>query len=169
RSGGEGCRPASQVEVADVFDGLTGDRAVTSVLLEVHAVHAPGITQVRVRPQHQSVDDAEHRGVRADAETERDDRAEREPWGTSKSADGVADVLLQVVEPWYRPQLARLLVDPGHVAEAASRGPVGLRRVVARRACIALELCAMELQLLPQFGVEAVASKPVEDSCTRFT
>jgi hypothetical protein len=36
------------------------------------------IAKIRVRPEHQTIDDAEHRDVGADAERERDDRSRRE-------------------------------------------------------------------------------------------
>ena len=54
---------------------------------------------VRQRPQQDAVDDAEHRGVRAQAQREHQRHAGREPGASPQAADGVAQVTAQVAEP----------------------------------------------------------------------
>ena len=48
---------------------------------------------IRKRPKHHGVDDAEHRGVGADAERQRDDRDGREARRSAQATRGIAHIL----------------------------------------------------------------------------
>ena len=66
-------------------------------LLRVHDAHQAIGLRKRQRLEQHAVDDAEDRGVGADAERQRDDRGEREGRRGAKLSRGVADVVPEVV------------------------------------------------------------------------
>jgi len=51
--------------------------------------------RIRQRPEHHTVEHAEHRGVRADAERKRQHGHDREAFVLQQHADGVAEILNQ--------------------------------------------------------------------------
>ena len=63
--------------------------------LEIDAVNSPGIAQHGIRPEHQPIDDAEHRGVGADAQRQRRDHPERKSWRATDTPERITNVLLQ--------------------------------------------------------------------------
>ena len=62
------------------------------------AMDAMGVAEIRRGAQQQLVHDAEHRGVRTDPEAEGRDDRDRESGLQTKAADGVLEIVLQVVE-----------------------------------------------------------------------
>jgi len=56
------------------------------------------VLQVRVRSEHQPIDDAEHRGVGADSKRQRDDHRHREPRRLPQPAQGVLEILAEIVK-----------------------------------------------------------------------
>ena len=103
----------------------------------------------KVTKQH-SVDDAEHRGIRADAQRERDHDGSSESNVASEHACRVARVLQQIVDESQAPHRASLLFIVGHVAK---RSPfaVGVQR----------EQVAMMAQFFIQLGGEMITSQPI--------
>src|SRR6185437_8315109 len=86
-------RPPNEVEVPR--DRRAGIDLSLSVYRPAHvdAMHACGIVQVRGRPEHEPVDDAEHCGVRAEPEREREHDAKREARFRTQDAERVSDIL----------------------------------------------------------------------------
>ncbi len=79
-------------------------------------------------------------------------------------AQGVADVLLRLIEPREGPPLPRLLPHRGHVPEPP---PGRVRRLLRGRPArhrVPLEALPMEAQLVRELAVERVASQPVPRS-----
>ena len=74
---------------------------------EIEARGAVGRIQVRRRPEEQAIDDAEHRRVGADAESEGGDDADREAGLEAKPAQRVAQILGEAAPPFRAP----LLID----------------------------------------------------------
>jgi hypothetical protein len=62
---------------------------------EIHAVHTVRVAQVRWLAEQQSVDNAEHRGVRADPQSERDDDSGREARASADTADGIPKLVVE--------------------------------------------------------------------------
>jgi hypothetical protein len=96
-------------------NGKNGVRAYSAAIgrLEIDAMDASRIAEIRIRPEHQLVDDVEHRCVRANTETERDYDRGREAWIATETAQCVARILLKMVEPRDRPGIARRFVNRG--------------------------------------------------------
>jgi hypothetical protein len=66
-------------------------------------VHAAGIVEILRRAEHQSIDDAEHRRVRTNAESEREDDRRGEARLGAHTAERVADR-----ERYHQIQFSRL-------------------------------------------------------------
>ena len=98
---------------------------------QVH--HVFRVLHVQV-PEEQAVDDAEQRGVDADADGEDEHGHDGEPRASSHQAGAVANVLPQGLEPVPGGADAIVLARPCHVAEGNARAPAGL---VPRNAAIA--------------------------------
>src|SRR5205823_3267699 len=107
-----------------------------------HDVEAPDAlrrSQERRRPEEQSVDDAEHRGVRADAETEREYDRDGESRLETESAQCVPEILSARAPP-FGPTLLpdERAIDGGESLARAldvAEPPLGLlARFVARHA-----------------------------------
>jgi hypothetical protein len=125
-----------------------------------------GIAEVREWAQHQLVDDVEHRGVRADAQTERHHDGSGESGAAAKAAERVSDVLLEIVEPGDGPPVARIFAYASDVAKLPSRG---LPRVSPSHGTrVALEVLAVEPQLVAQLSIQPISATPIEESSEPF-
>jgi hypothetical protein len=82
----------------------------------------------RRRPQQHGVDDAEDRGVEADADRQRQDHHGAESGTPAQHAQGVADVLPQLIDPDRHPDGACVLFDPCDAAEGFERLGARIRR-----------------------------------------
>ena len=80
---------------------------------------------MRRRPEHQPIDDAEHRGVRADAECERGDDGEREARTRAQSATSVAQIAHRVLEQMHAARISRFFFHAIEAAEGEARAPRG--------------------------------------------
>src|ERR1041385_8245370 len=91
------CRPALNVLVSRV---LIAARAFLSSegLERVDAVGCRWILHQGRRSEKQPIDDAEHRGIRADSEAEGRHHRDRETRLHAQAANGVAQILLQALE-----------------------------------------------------------------------
>ena len=104
-----------------------GRPASTAGRRDASRLHRAG----RRRAKQQTVDDAEHRRVRADAESERENDRDGEPRLCLEPARGVAKVLRENVDQREAARVARVVLDAIESAEAEPRAPFGL---VARNA-----------------------------------
>ena len=85
----------AQIEVARVLEDGTSGRPAVDRGLEVDAIDCARVAQIRKRPQHEPIDHAEHRGVGADAEPERQNDGDREPRRSTEPPECVPKVLMQ--------------------------------------------------------------------------
>ena len=117
----QGHRAVRQEHVRKVFqgDGLLAD------------AHDGAGIRVRQRPQQDAVDDAEHGGVRPDAQREDEHHGGREAGTSPQAADRVAQVAPQIVEPAPAPCAADPF--PTHDRTPEPRRP---RRIVRREAAL---------------------------------
>ena len=100
--------------------------------------------------QHRGVDEAEDRGVRADAESERRDRREREARALSKDTTGVPHVPGELFDQAGPANIAALVL---HLIEAAEleAGPPARVRLAHARPHVVRDLA---LDVIAQLGVE---------------
>jgi len=101
----------------------------------------------RQRAQEQGVDQAEDRGVGADAERQRKRRDEREDRARYQHPGRVPQVTSEVFHMTGPAHIAAPFLDLGHTAESAQSGMAGLARGHARRDVLRDELIEMEGQL----------------------
>src|SRR5262249_51790020 len=104
-------------------------------------------------------DDADDRGVRADAEREREHRHQREAGIARHPAQAVARVLSQVLEPAPAPRVAALLAQDRRVAEPPARGRVRLVGRDAGGARVRGAQVEVEAHLLGEIAVEAPSAQ----------
>ena len=102
-------------------------------------------------PQHERLVDLEQRGIRADAERQRQQRDEREDGRVTQGAQRVSQVARQIVEPTPPALVAAAFEDRVQRAEFATRPA---RRLVGRNA-FGFELRGALLQVERQFLREA--------------
>ena len=100
---------------------------------EVDEMRAIGVAQHRRGAEQQTIDDGEHRRVRADAESERDDDRGREGGTRAQSTNRVAEIVPQRIEE-RRISLVRVahMTDSTHSDATVTTSPS--RSVTARRA-----------------------------------
>ncbi len=106
----------------------------------------------RHRPQHDRFEQAEDRGVRADAERERQDDDRGEPGIAPERAQRVAHVLVDLFQSRPRPHRARRFFRQRDVAERDQRLPA---RFVRRHAAIDVVL-HFALEVIADVRLEAV-------------
>ena len=85
----------------------------------------------RQRPEHDGVDDAEHRGVCGDADRQRQRTRGRETGRFAQLSNGKSQVGEEVLNPGPRPDVSRLFFNARDVPELAARLSDG---VVSRNA-----------------------------------
>ncbi len=90
-----------QIQKAGVLVHTPGVLTVPIKGGEVHPVHRRWIPQVGERPQHQPVEDPEHRGIGPDAEPEGENDGDGEGGRTTKAPQGVAGVPMDRIEPGH--------------------------------------------------------------------
>ena len=113
----------------------------------------------RQRLQHRRVHDAEHDGVGADAEGQREDGDGGEAGRGTQRADRVADVLPQLVEPADRTCVALRLLGLLDAAEGAARGEA---RLLGRQALadeVVFELAQVGRHLAGQLALGAAGTQ----------
>ncbi len=98
--GVQGRGPALEVLVSRVVDVASEVLLAVEGADEVDAVHAVSIGEERRRPEEQSIGNAEHCRVGADAEGQRDHDRRCEAGLPAQAADRVANVLPEGVEHW---------------------------------------------------------------------
>jgi hypothetical protein len=104
--------------------------------------------------QHDPVDEAEHRGVGADAKAERQDGGEGEAGGLHEGADAEAEIEQQVLQPPPAAALAGLLLQAGDVAELPLGGVARLLRGQAVGLPVGRALLEVETHLLGHVAFE---------------
>ena len=123
---------------------------------------------VRQRLEQHAVDDAEHRGVGADAQAQHQDGDQREPRLTPERSRRIAHRACGPVEPQQPALLAALLA---HALDAAEPRPGAAARLVGRHALVhqvpGLEV-EMELQLGVELLVELLARCRHARTCRRI-
>ena len=75
---------------------------------------------IRQRTEQQAVDDAEQRGVRADAQREHEHHRAREAGAAPQAAGGVAHVAPQIVEPPPAPDITGAFANQGRVPQPST-------------------------------------------------
>ena len=126
RALGERARFAREIQIASILNGSHLDSVSAVRVFEIDAIHARRIAQIRERPEHQPVDDAEHRGVRANAECERGDDGEGESGARAQSADGVAQIAHRILEQLHAARIAGFFLYAIDAAEGQTRATLGL-------------------------------------------
>src|SRR3954463_8076606 len=96
-------------------------------------MNARRVSEVGERPEHELVDHVEHRGVGADAEAERENDGRGEAGFPPETADRIANVLLEIVEPGDRPPIASAFPNPGDIPKTAVRNVRGI--LFSRASC----------------------------------
>ena len=120
-------------------------------------MHRARIAQKRRRTEQQPVDDVEHRGIRTDAETEREHDADREARLRAKPAHRIADVGERGLDQRGAARVTALVLRAFDAAECQPREANGL---VARDAVrlvslgVALDVGA---QLLVEIALDGAA------------
>ena len=125
-------------------------------ILLIEADQLPGLL-IRQRRQQDRLDDAEHGGRAADAETERGHDHRREAGASAELPERVAQILNALLDPAEAVQLVDILPREGGIAEPAPRGD---GRLVWRHALaeIALgEQVEVGVDLQPCLLVQAAA------------
>ncbi len=162
----------ARVEGADVVERVVALskldelRAVDRKLIEPQ-LREPAADQnelararIRQRPKQHAVDDAEDRGVGADAERQREHGDDREAGRARQSANRVARVLRELVQPLAAPHVARDFANGRDIAEVAARVATRVaRRLAARDAVLHIHL-EMRSNLGVQLGVSRAAALP---------
>ena len=132
--------------------------AVGAVVLAAGLVARPLLPQddqlvaalVGQRLEEHAVDDAEDRGVGADAERHRQDDDEREAWRLEERACPVAHVLHERLGGAHEPRVADVIF---HTADVAERGDRRAARLIARHAGADV-LVGLHVEVEAHFGVE---------------
>ena len=133
---------------------------------EAHDAIGVGIGQ---RPQQHRIDDAEDRGVRADAECERQHREGRERTRASHGAEGVAHVLCELFERHPPPGVAAGLAQQQFIAKAAAGRRARLFRARAGTAMLLLAQFAMQPHFFAQVEIEAPATEQHAQSAEKHS
>src|SRR5262249_15214789 len=107
---GERMGPARQIDVARVLEDELGAGLALLGARQIDAIDGRRVAQKGRGPEHHPIDDAEHRGIGADSETERDHHRAGEPWPRSKGADRVTSVLDQHLDERHAARRAALLL-----------------------------------------------------------
>jgi hypothetical protein len=157
---GEARRAALEVQVAGVRKDIIGAGPSLVRRPEVHAIHLARLAQIGKGPEHQSVDHAEHGGVGADAERERDHHRCRETRGAPQAAERVADILQHRFDRGKPPRIAALFAQAGDVSELSACGVTRGGCGHASRLEIAREELEVRLHVVGELAVERVATDP---------
>ena len=131
-------------------------------ILLIEADQLPGLL-IRQRRQQDRLDDAEHGGRAADAETERGDDHRRETGASAELPERVAQILAALLDPAEAVQLVDILPREGGIAESAARGDVRLvwRHALAEKALG--EQVEVGIDFQPRLLVEAAAGQHEEE------
>src|SRR6185436_5973823 len=100
--------------------------------------------------QHRRIDQAEDGGIRADAESQRGDRGDREAGALPEDAGGVPDVLDKVLEEARAAHVAALLLHLIEAAELEAGAPARAGLVHARPHVVG----DLTLEMIAKLGVE---------------
>ena len=106
----------------------------------------------RQRPKHHTIDDAEDRRVRADAEREGQHRGEREHGDAREAARRLPELLRDLMGPVAAPHVARRLAHGGLIAEPAPRVSRRVLRRFAARDAVADRHVEVSLHLAVQIA-----------------
>jgi hypothetical protein len=176
--GGEALERATAL--ADVADGADAERPAVAarggeVAIEAYDAVGVGVGQ---RIEQHRLDDAEHRGVGADAQREGGNGEQREERRAPQGAQPVTQVLPEVVEPVAARRRALLGLEQRraggahlvHVAEAGEGGGARRGRVHAAGHVLAHALLEVEGELVVHLGAgrgleraDAAAERPVAE------
>lgn len=126
-------------------------------------------TGVRQRLQQNAVDDAEHRGVGADAQPECDDGEQRETGIGDELARREPEILQQPLEPAPPPRIPRLLPQDARVAESAMGRRARLVAGQTVRREVGLALLEVEAHLLRHLGLHAIATEQETETAGEAT
>src|SRR5262249_2658749 len=155
-------------EIARIWKDGVCRRVRAPCRREIDSLDVRRIAQQWEWPEHEPIDDAEHRDAGADAESEGERYRDRDGGGSAKGAPGVANVLLCMVEPWNAPAIARLFGHSSDVAELSTCTPACVVGLCSRLAGVALELRLMKAQLILKLGVQPIAAEPIGQPCEPF-
>ena len=120
----------------------------------------------RQRFQHNAIQQAEDRGIRANPQRERQDGHRRECRRPPQRAQTVAQILHELLQPFERPHLARLLRDPRRIAEFPARPVACFRLGNSRLDQLIDALAQMRFDLLRHVSLHLPAAPrvPAHDS-----
>src|SRR5258708_36501625 len=100
---------------------------------------------------------AEHRGVRANAQRECQHRNACKAWALAERAGAIPQVLPQYVQPGESPHLPRDFFQACNVAESSARRVASIRCLHSRRAVLLLAYRQMKRKLILQVPIELLA------------
>ena len=123
-------------------------------------MHLARAAQIREWPEHEPVDDAEHRDVGADAQRQRDDDGGGKAGGVDQPAHGVANVLQECVERGEPPGVPAALAQTGDVADAAPRRGARFGRRNSLVGQVAREQFHVRLELTRQLPLHLAPAAP---------
>jgi hypothetical protein len=115
----------------------------------------------RERAQHGGIDCAEHGGRSTDAESEHAHHGDREATTLSEPADGVSEILCELVDATESPHVATPFLDGGLVTETPARGEARLVRVEPGAAHGVFAELQVQPHLVGQLGGRAIAAQEI--------
>jgi len=129
-------------------------------------MHTIRIAKIGRRPKHEPVDDREHRGVRTDAQRERQYDAGGEDGARAKPAGCITEILDDRLEENRSTQIARFFLG---ALDAAKRDASTTPRFVGRNAgadVLRGFTLDVEAQLVRKLALDSVATKQDADAVT---
>ncbi len=154
-------RVAREIAVARVRQLPLGVPAALEGRGEEDAMRGRGIAQKGWRPQEHAVDDGEHRGVRADAEAERNNHARGEPGCGAQTAERVSRVLQDGLEQCGAAPISARFLGAVDAAECDICAAHGLGAGEAG----ALELVRLAIEVKAQLVVEVPFQRRSANEC----
>jgi hypothetical protein len=106
---------------------------------------------------------AEHGGVRPDAESQRDHDGDGEAWIPPNATKGVAEILLEDVQPSKAPLRARILTRFSRIAKLPVRLNPGHVGVYSLGLLVARQHLLVKYKLLTKLLTEALSPQEIAD------